>query len=56
LIQEASFWIEAMVEKEAEPNEKGEMIICLDSTSWTLEGIDDGKYHWFIVTAPSYRA
>jgi hypothetical protein len=45
LIREASFWTETTEEKEPEPNENGSVTICLDSTSWTLEGIDDGKYH-----------
>jgi hypothetical protein len=55
LIQEASFWTAAIVEKEAEPNEKGEMIICLDSTAWTLEGIDDGKYHMVYRYCPELK-
>ncbi|HEX8557992.1 MAG TPA: hypothetical protein VF668_07830 [Pyrinomonadaceae bacterium] len=45
LMNEASFWASPTEEKEAGPNEKGEETICLDSTSWTLEGVSGGKYH-----------
>jgi hypothetical protein len=45
LIKEASFWSLTTEEKEVGPNEKGEETICLDSTSWTLEGMSAGKYH-----------
>jgi len=45
LINEASFWVLPIEEKESGPNEKGEETICLDSTSWTLEGMNAGKYH-----------
>jgi hypothetical protein len=45
IINESSFWSLPIEEKESEPNAKGEMTICLDSTSWTLEGVNNGKYH-----------
>jgi hypothetical protein len=40
-----SFWTLETNEKVSEPNEKGEIILCLDSTTWTLEAVRNGKYH-----------
>lgn len=45
LLNNASFWTLPTSDKEFESNEKGEITICLDSTSWTLEGVSSGKYH-----------
>jgi hypothetical protein len=45
LLESASFWSLLPEEKEPEPNEKGEVTICLDNTGWYLEGVKDGKYH-----------
>ena len=45
LLAEASFWTLPTADKEFEPNEKGEVTLCLDSTSWILEGVNDDKYH-----------
>jgi len=45
LIDKASFWTLEPEEKESQPNEKGEVMICLDNTQWYLEGVKDGKYH-----------
>ncbi len=45
LLNETSFWSLPTGDKEFEPNEKGEVTICLDSTSWILEGVSGGKYH-----------
>ena len=46
LINQASFWTLPSEDKEPEPNEKGEEIICLDNTHWHLEGVSGGKYHF----------
>jgi hypothetical protein len=45
LSEAASFWSLPSEEKEPEPNERGEVTICLDNTGWYLEGVKDGKYH-----------
>jgi hypothetical protein len=45
LLNQASFWTLAPKDKEAEPNKKGEVTICLDNTDWYLEGVRGGKYH-----------
>jgi hypothetical protein len=45
LLSEASFLTLPTADKEFEPNEKGEVTLCLDSTSWILEGVSGGKYH-----------
>jgi hypothetical protein len=45
LLNQASFWSLPAEEEEPEPNEKGETLICLDGTSWYLEGVREGKYH-----------
>ena len=55
LIKEASFWSLPTEEKEAGPNEKGEETICLDSTSWALEGMSAGKYHVVYRYCPELR-
>jgi hypothetical protein len=45
LLNKANFWQLPFEEKEPEPNEKGEVTICLDGSEWTLEGVRGGKYH-----------
>ncbi|MCA1594613.1 MAG: hypothetical protein LC754_18690 [Acidobacteria bacterium] len=45
LLNRASFWTLPSEDKEPEPNEKGEVSICLDNTDWYLEGVRGGKYH-----------
>jgi hypothetical protein len=45
LLEQASFWSLPSKDKESKPNDKGEMTICLDNTSWILEGVKDSKYH-----------
>ena len=32
-------------EKEREPNQKGELTVCLDGSEWVLEGVKNGKFH-----------
>jgi hypothetical protein len=45
LLRDASYWTLPTEDAEFQPNEKGEVTLCLDSTSWILEGVSDGKYH-----------
>ena len=45
LINKARFWNMPYAEKKIEPNEKGELTICLDGSEWVLEGVKDGKFH-----------
>ena len=45
LLNEASFWTLPYIDKESEPNEKGQARICIDDTDWLLEGVSGGKYH-----------
>jgi len=45
LLKEAKFWELPYLEKEEEPNEKGEITVCLDGSEWVIEGVKDGKYH-----------
>jgi hypothetical protein len=45
LLKDAGFWELPYLEKEPEPNEKGELTICLDGSEWVIEGVKDGQYH-----------
>ena len=45
LLAKAGFWTMAYDVKEPEPNEKGEVEICLDGSEWMLEGVKGGKLH-----------
>jgi hypothetical protein len=45
LSNQLSFWTLDPIDKEYEPDEKGETRICLDGTSWYLEALSGGKYH-----------
>jgi hypothetical protein len=45
LLKEAGFWELPYLDKEPEPNEKGEMTICLDGSEWVIEGVKNGQYH-----------
>lgn len=45
LLSQSSFWTLNSKDKEIEPNEKGEITVCLDGTVWFLEAVKDGKYH-----------
>ena len=45
LIRKADFWEMAYLDKEPEPNEKGEVTICLDGSEWVLEGVKNGAFH-----------
>jgi hypothetical protein len=56
LIDEASFWPRITVEKEAEPDESGAITICMDSTSWTLKGLHNNKYHMVYRYCPDLKS
>ena len=45
LLKGAGFWGLPPLEKEPEPNEKGEVTICLDGSEWVIEGVRNGQYH-----------
>jgi hypothetical protein len=45
LINKTSFWALASEEKDPEPNEKGEVTVCLDGTDWFLEASATDRYH-----------
>ena len=45
LLDETSFWTLPTGDARFEPNERGEVMICLDGTSWILEGVRGAKYH-----------
>jgi hypothetical protein len=45
LLEKASFWTLTSEEKDPEPNEKGEVTVCLDGVDWFLEGSVQDKYH-----------
>jgi hypothetical protein len=45
LLEKASFWTLISEEKDPEPNEKGEVTVCLDGVDWFLEGSVQNKYH-----------
>ena len=45
LMNRISFWTLPTEDKEFEPDEKGQVTICLDSTSWILEATRGGRYH-----------
>ena len=45
LLDETSFWTLPTGDARFERNEKGEELICLDGTSWILEGVRGAKYH-----------
>ncbi|MBK8466725.1 MAG: hypothetical protein IPL32_12925 [Chloracidobacterium sp.] len=45
LLRKASFWELPYLEKKQEPNEKGEVTICLDGSEWVIEGSRNGQYH-----------
>jgi hypothetical protein len=45
LINKAAFWDLPYAEKKPEPNEKGELSVCLDGSEWVLEGVKNGKFH-----------
>ena len=44
LLKEANYWELPYLEKEPEPNEKGQLTICLDGAEWVIEGVKSGKY------------
>jgi hypothetical protein len=44
LLNATSFWTLPSQDEEAKPNEKGELTVCLDGTSWYLEGVKGGTY------------
>jgi len=45
LLKEAQFWDLPFLEKQPEPNERGEETICVDGSDWTIEGVKQGHYH-----------
>jgi hypothetical protein len=45
LLNQASFWQLPSKDRAWEPNERGEVAICLDNTDWYLEGVKGSKYH-----------
>jgi len=45
LLKKAGFWELSYLEKEPEPNERGEVTICLDGSEWVIEGVRNGQYH-----------
>ena len=45
LLGKASFWTLTSEEKDPEPNEKGEVTVCLDGVDWFLEGSVQDQYH-----------
>lgn len=44
LLSAASFWTLPAEAEETKPNEKGEITICMDGTSWYLEGVKGETY------------
>jgi hypothetical protein len=45
LLDEALFWKLEPEDEPSEPNEKGEVTICLDGTGYYLEGLKAGRHH-----------
>jgi hypothetical protein len=45
LLAAADFWSMPYLDKEPQPNDKGEVEICLDGSEWVLEGVKEGKFH-----------
>jgi hypothetical protein len=45
LLDRASFWTTPYEQEEPQPNDKGEITVCLDGVDWFLEGSASGKYH-----------
>src|SRR5439155_5948682 len=45
LLNRASFWTTPYEQVKPQPNEKGEMTVCLDGVDWFLEGSARGTYH-----------
>ena len=45
LLTQAGFWEMSYADKKREPNEKGEVEICLDGSEWVLEGVRQGIFH-----------
>jgi hypothetical protein len=59
LLSAASFWTLPSQEEEPKPNEKGELTVCLDGTSWYLEGVKGGTYqavYRYCPAAKSFKA
>lgn len=56
LINKFGFWNVPFPEKKQEPNEKGELTICLDGSEWTLEGVKNGKFHAVNRYCPNEKA
>ncbi|MGD9589004.1 MAG: hypothetical protein AB7Q37_01940 [Pyrinomonadaceae bacterium] len=45
LLDTAGFWTMPYADKKPEPNERGEVEICLDGSEWMLEGVKNGRFH-----------
>jgi hypothetical protein len=46
LLRDANFWESPyLLQKKPEPNDKGEVTICLHGSEWVLEGSKAGKFH-----------
>ncbi len=45
LLDQGSFWKLDAEDRTSEPNEKGEVTICLDGTGYYLEGLKASKHH-----------
>jgi hypothetical protein len=56
LLTAASFWTLPSQDEEPKPNEKGELTVCLDGTSWYLEGVKAGTYQAVDRYCPASKA
>jgi hypothetical protein len=56
LLTAASFWTLPSQDEEPKPNEKGELTVCLDGTSWYLEGAKAGTYQAVDRYCPASKA
>jgi len=56
LLTQAGFWDMPYTDKEREPNEKGELVICLDGSEWVLEGVKHGRFHAVNRYCPDVRS
>ena len=45
LLQESAFWLLPAEDKKFEPDSEGSVEICLDGSTWLLEGLRNGEYH-----------
>lgn len=45
LLKAVDFWQTAYLEPEESPAPDGSVLVCLDGSEWTLEGVKDGSFH-----------